>query len=126
MQYILPVDNDLNRATLWHNDTHVDNIFVDPNNPADITAITDWQCAEITPLFEYARQPGFLDHDGISAEGINKIKEPTWPANFEELDLNGKAAAHNLWVAQNPEAYYGTFIQKWSKSLDKVCEFRKT
>jgi Ser/Thr protein kinase RdoA (MazF antagonist) len=46
---------------LWHDDLHDDNIFVDPDNPQNITGIINWQSCHISPLFNHNPDPAFLD-----------------------------------------------------------------
>ncbi|WPG97274.1 Hypothetical protein R9X50_00004800 [Acrodontium crateriforme] len=48
---ITPTDEALRRACLWHGDLHAENIFVNPLNPTEVTAIIDWQSTDIAPLF---------------------------------------------------------------------------
>lgn len=123
LQYLLPRDQDLNRATLWHADTHGENVFVNPENPSEISAIIDWQSTEIAPLFEFARQPGFLNHGGPAAEGLER---PRKPADFEELDPRAKMTAMKLWTDQTLEVYYRKLIRQSSDRLNKAREFCDT
>jgi len=121
--YLLPLDQRLNAATLWHADTHAENIFVDPKNPEKIVGIIDWQSIEIAPLFEYARQPGFLDHSGPSIEGFER---PKMPSNLDSLNQEDKNRAREIWISQTLEVYYRTLIHKQIPLLDKVRQFCET
>ncbi|EER26282.1 hypothetical protein CPC735_004530 [Coccidioides posadasii C735 delta SOWgp] len=38
---LIPKDTAITRPSLWHNDLHDDNVFVDPHNPEKITGIID-------------------------------------------------------------------------------------
>jgi Ser/Thr protein kinase RdoA (MazF antagonist) len=58
---IIPTDPAITRPSLWHNDLHGDNIFIDPNNPEAITGIIDWQPCQISPLFNHNVDPTFID-----------------------------------------------------------------
>jgi len=108
---------------LWHADTHAENIFVNPKSPEEITGIIDWQSIEIAPLFEYARQPEFLDHDGPSIEGFERPKMPT---ELEEFNQEDKDRARELWINQTLEVYYKTLIRKQIPLLDEVRQFCET
>ncbi len=123
IRYLLPPDPSLSAATLWHGDTHAENIFVNPENPAEIIGIIDWQSTEIAPLFEYARKPGFLDHDGTSVEGLERPKKP---ADFDQLDPQAKSTARILWINQTLEVYYEAFVRKTNPRLGKVLEYCET
>ncbi|KAJ9624455.1 hypothetical protein H2203_005190 [Taxawa tesnikishii (nom. ined.)] len=39
---------------MLHPDLHMQNIFVNPDDPTDITALIDWQATSIEPAFEHA------------------------------------------------------------------------
>lgn len=41
--HLLPEEEKLSTGVLWHNDLHMHNIFVDSENPSQITSIIDWQ-----------------------------------------------------------------------------------
>jgi hypothetical protein len=47
-----PKDASLTKATLWHPDLHIENIFVDPTTqpPTHIVTIIDWQAVNIASL----------------------------------------------------------------------------
>lgn len=123
ISYLLPLDPWLSAATLWHSDTHAENIFVDPANPEEITGIIDWQSTEIAPLFEYARQPGFLDHSGPSIEGFER---PAMPSQLDGFNREDKNRARELWINQTLEVYYKTLVRKKIPLLDKVRQFCET
>ncbi|OQD75577.1 hypothetical protein PENDEC_c006G05661 [Penicillium decumbens] len=40
--HIIPHSKGITGGIIWHNDLHTDNIFVDPDNPSQITSIIDW------------------------------------------------------------------------------------
>nr|POF20617.1 altered inheritance of mitochondria protein 9, mitochondrial [Quercus suber] len=98
-QYLKPVDPILSAPVLWHTDLHWDNIFVDENDPTEVTAIIDWQAVHIAPLFTQARHPTFLEFDGgipdtFDADAINL------PDNYEKLSKEEQKAAKMLHGAQ--------------------------
>ncbi|RMD43677.1 hypothetical protein DV735_g1481, partial [Chaetothyriales sp. CBS 134920] len=50
-------------STLWHNDLHEENIFVDRENPTRIVGIIDWQSVgDLLPLFNHTLQPAFVQY----------------------------------------------------------------
>jgi hypothetical protein len=40
-KHVAPSDIEIRKPPLWHQDLHVENIFVDPNNPTRVTSIID-------------------------------------------------------------------------------------
>ncbi|KJX97384.1 phosphotransferase enzyme family protein [Zymoseptoria brevis] len=98
-QYLKPTDPILSKPVFWHTDLHWDNIFVDENDPTEITAIIDWQAVHVAPLFAQARHPNFLEFDGeipdtFDADAIKL------PENFEDLSEEEQQAAKKLRGAQ--------------------------
>jgi len=61
MPYLLPMEKELHRPTLWHPDLHAGNIFIEKNQ---IVGIIDWQASTIIPLFLACRIPKFLRMNG--------------------------------------------------------------
>ncbi|EME42803.1 hypothetical protein DOTSEDRAFT_72312 [Dothistroma septosporum NZE10] len=98
-QYLKPTDPTLSKPALWHTDLHWDNIFVDENDPTEITAIIDWQAVHIAPLFAHARHPTFLEFDGEVPDTFD-ADAITLPENFETLDGSQQQAAKKLRNAQ--------------------------
>ncbi|OQE19376.1 hypothetical protein PENFLA_c019G06276 [Penicillium flavigenum] len=41
--FLSPKDKEISKPVLWHPDLHGDNIFVNPDQPAQILSIIDWQ-----------------------------------------------------------------------------------
>ncbi len=88
VEYILP-SNESNPETqamlpgrLWHDDLHDENIFVDPANPTQITAIIDWQSTQVVPLFHHHMDPAFLGYHGPDV-GFDNLEKPS------RLDTSG-------------------------------------
>ncbi|KAF2133876.1 phosphotransferase enzyme family protein [Dothidotthia symphoricarpi CBS 119687] len=112
---VLPEEEVTHAAVLWHGDLHAQNIFVDPENPARIIGIIDWQTTSASPLFLQVTRPGFLDFNGPIPGDLGKV---SLPENFDTLppDEQHKAKAlqqaqtlHNLYMAlcyqQNPQVF---------------------
>ncbi|KAL9100876.1 MAG: hypothetical protein Q9163_003803 [Psora crenata] len=78
------------RATLWHTDLHMGNIYVSEEDHTRVTCLIDWQSTSISPLFLQARWPTFLKPPEGYCEGPER---PKLPENFEELDADEKSIA---------------------------------
>src|SRR5690242_104274 len=55
VQFLLPTEDTISSAFLWHPDLHLENIFVNPESPSEVVSIIDWQFSEVLPLFDHAR-----------------------------------------------------------------------
>ena len=123
VKYLLPTDPSIESPYLWHGDLHVENIFVAPENPTQITGIIDWQSAEIAPLFEHARQPYFLDYDGPPTVGLER---PCLPENLAQLDSAAQNQAKALYLHQSLSALYKYFLHKHNRRLYNALAFGDT
>ncbi|KAL8974971.1 MAG: hypothetical protein Q9197_000812 [Variospora fuerteventurae] len=95
------------KASLWHHDLHLGNIFVSEQNHAEITCIIDWQSASVSPLFCQPRWPIFLTPPEGYQEGLSVI--PALPEDFEDLDKDDKwLAQFNRDEAVSAKAYEAT------------------
>ncbi|KAL6711319.1 hypothetical protein ACN47E_005850 [Coniothyrium glycines] len=85
--------NRVSRPVLWHTDLHMGNIFSKPNpeDPAKICSIIDWQSTVISPLYLQARFPDFLSVDDEYKLGLTE--RPKVPHDFEIMDANDKKLA---------------------------------
>ncbi|RAH65262.1 uncharacterized protein BO66DRAFT_462574 [Aspergillus aculeatinus CBS 121060] len=110
VKYLLPLDNSISSAFLWHPDLHSENIFVHPERPSEVTAIIDWQ-------------PYFLDYDGPSVTGLDP---PTFPENFDQLDPAEQAAAKRLYLNMSLTALHRRFTCAKNERLFRAMEFRQT
>jgi hypothetical protein len=48
-RHIMPKSKELCAGVISHNDLHMDNLFVDTENPSKVTSIIDWQGVPVTP-----------------------------------------------------------------------------
>ncbi|KAL8967547.1 MAG: hypothetical protein Q9183_002868, partial [Haloplaca sp. 2 TL-2023] len=91
-RYLCPKEPTSTAAVLWHEDLHSGNIFVDPDNPTEITSIIDWQCSHVAPLFRQARTPKLLAFEGTKVPlGLSILKSaitPQLPDNFKKLSVD--------------------------------------
>ncbi|QIX02457.1 hypothetical protein AMS68_007974 [Peltaster fructicola] len=120
---LIPTDRDLTQPTAWHHDLHVENIFVDPDDPTVITSIIDWQSTEVIPLMVHARRPYILDHDGPEAVGM---EEPRLPDNVDELSLEERKAASALLFNQALTVAYKRWVEAKYPILWKAFKYRES
>lgn len=110
----LPRGDSIDAASIWHNDLHSANIFVNEADPKEITCIIDWQAVPVYPMFLVTHHPSLIDYEGPKPEGFTK---PSLPNNMETLDPQAKKAAKDLFLAQSVWLYYKTQIQKEAPDL---------
>ncbi|KAI1966051.1 hypothetical protein LOZ58_000952 [Ophidiomyces ophidiicola] len=77
---LIPKDTRITNPYLWHNDLNSGNIYVDPDNPENITGIIDWQSCHISPLFHHNPDPTFLEWDGLEPETLDLVPRPNLSA----------------------------------------------
>ncbi|KAL8994544.1 MAG: hypothetical protein Q9169_005508 [Polycauliona sp. 2 TL-2023] len=117
-RYLLPADKRTWSACLWHNDLHSDNIFVNPENPTEITCLIDWQSAHIAPLFMQAGHPSFLDFEGPKAVGSDA---PSLPPDFNNMTEDQQKRAKSLLAQQSLyKAYEILSLQKNKTVYDSL------
>lgn len=123
LDQIGPVDSDMTRPTLWHDDLHAQNIFVDPKDPTTITGIIDWQSTEIAPLFVQARQPAFLDYREPQTAGVER---PELPNDVRQLPADQQQEVRALYVLQSLSAGYRKWLQVHFPEALSALEFQET
>lgn len=69
---LLPNDSTITAPSLWHNDLHEENIFVDRENPTKVVGIIDWQSADLLPLFDHNLDPAFIQYSGLKPETLER------------------------------------------------------
>jgi hypothetical protein len=122
-KHVAPSDIDVRKPVIWHQDLHVENVFVDPNAPTRVTSIIDWQSTEIAPLFVQARVPQFLEHDGPRAEGLER---PRLPPNFDALEPAEQQKVNRLTLDQGLWVAYKIWIRARIPAFWKALEFQET
>jgi hypothetical protein len=120
---LMPRDPALLKPCLWHSDLHDENIFVNPEDPTEVTAMIDWQSIEIAPLLAQAGKPAFIAHKGPQAKGLER---PQLPSNFESLPKDEKRRAQDLWLKQSLVVLYNTLIHRRSPKLWQCMEHQQT
>ncbi|KAL8935081.1 MAG: hypothetical protein Q9211_004893 [Gyalolechia sp. 1 TL-2023] len=91
-KYLLPDNTSSHLCVLWHGDLHMDNVFVNPDDPTQITGLIDWQATCIAPLFLQASWPHFLDFEGPKHK---EMTPPRLPSNFGQLSPSEQKDAKN-------------------------------
>ncbi|KAL5522657.1 hypothetical protein ACEPAG_8675 [Sanghuangporus baumii] len=143
--HLAPTDTGLTRPALVYDDSSQANIFISEEKLAEekieISAVIDWSCTAVRPLFMAARWPKFAKHpsphtvpplfDGESHDTVDAL-----PRNFDaslckeelsdlqaDLELRtlhdhfGKACAQ-----RNPE-YYGAMSFKTRELVEMMVDF---
>ncbi|KAJ5086507.1 phosphotransferase enzyme family protein [Penicillium alfredii] len=123
LRFFLPLDRSISSSYLWHPDLHAENIFVNPERPAEVLGIIDWQSSELLPLFDHAREPYFLDFDGSYSGSLNP---PQLPDNFDQLDPVEQGKAKSLYLKNSLVTLYRKFTLAKNETLFKAMDFRRS
>ncbi|KAH6855793.1 hypothetical protein B0I37DRAFT_63028 [Chaetomium sp. MPI-CAGE-AT-0009] len=120
LNHVLPKESDTELrdmlpSRLWHDDLHSENIFVNPSDPTQITAIIDWQSTQAAPLFDHTMDPSFLEYDGPEIGDDLSKPGPLDTAGLPEEEKAAAVAAYmdralmiawrGLLRSQNPAQY---------------------
>ncbi|KAL2018065.1 hypothetical protein VTK56DRAFT_1297 [Thermocarpiscus australiensis] len=121
LEHLLPGDSDpemqgMLPGRLWHNDLHDENIFVNPAEPTQITAVIDWQSTQAAPLFDHNMDPAILDYRGPD---VGDDLEKPGPLNTEGLSTEEKAVATAEYLARGLMIAWRRLIRK--KSPVQYC-----
>jgi hypothetical protein len=123
VKYLLPADQKISSAHLWHDDLHVANIFVDPTEPTKVVGLIDWQSTEISPLYFHARQPHIIDYVGPP---INGLERPQPQKDLDELKPSERERANTLYLQQSLCSLYNTLTHRQNARLDAALQFQHT
>ncbi|KAL9023366.1 MAG: hypothetical protein Q9196_007245 [Gyalolechia fulgens] len=123
VRYVLPTDESLNTAYLWHPDLHTENIYVDHNDPTRIVGLIDWQSADLLPLFDHARQPYLLDYDGPQPKGLER---PKLAENHQDLPPDERRRALALYHSSALVALYRKLTHDQNNPLYRAMAYRDT
>ena len=66
---------DNSKPTLLHADLHKRNIFVSSTEPAEVTAIIDWQASAVEPAFMYGNETPDLAMSSLGEEALDDSKD---------------------------------------------------
>ena len=119
---ILPSDPALNMSSLWHNDLHEENIFVNSKNPTEIVGIIDWQSVNLLPLFEHTLDPAFVQYSGPKPETLDrpKLEDTSGMSKEEQAAVNRKYFDKALFIASRKIA------SKKTPAAYRAIEYQKT
>ncbi|OJJ50336.1 hypothetical protein ASPZODRAFT_110635 [Penicilliopsis zonata CBS 506.65] len=90
------LQGDACRPTLWHTDLHMGNIYVAPDECSRIVSLIDFQSTCVLPAFLQAQWPVFL-RPPRNYDYKMGIFQPSLPADFDQLDEEGKEIALREW-----------------------------
>lgn len=121
--YLLPTDDSIKTSYLWHPDLHIENIYVNPAKTTEVVGIIDWQTTDLLPLFDHARQPYLLDHDGPEVKGLER---PKLAEDREKLPPEERRRALSLYYDQTLVALYRQMTHDQKNVLYRAMEFRDT
>lgn len=126
VKYLLPDDRSIQKPHIWHDDLHLENIFVNPDDPSDILAFIDWQSTELAPLYDHTIEPYILEYDGPPLGSL--LERP----KFEDVrklfgeDPESERKAKSLYLKMNLVALYRFLVHKTNKQLFQALEYRET
>ncbi|EFE37825.1 hypothetical protein TRV_07482 [Trichophyton verrucosum HKI 0517] len=90
-------------SVIWHNDLHLGNIYISPDDPTKIQGVIDWQSIEASPLFTQVQFPEFLRPPKSYCPGT---EIPKLPDNFDDLDPEEKETAKQEHTLATQSKYY--------------------
>ena len=123
LSQILPKDERISSAHLWHDDLHPGNIFVDPSEPTKVVGLIDWQSTELSPLYFHARQPHFIDYEGPP---INGLERPQLRKDLDRLKISARGEAEALYLHQSLCSLYMTLTHHQNSQLYAALQFQDT
>ncbi|BDD56256.1 hypothetical protein MAP00_001730 [Monascus purpureus] len=129
VNFLLPEDEDISASCIWHDDLHVENVFVNPEDPSEIYAFIDWQSTELAPLYHHTIEPYILDYNGPALEGLlDRPKLADVKALFQDEHDQAVATrkAESLFTSMSLLALYRYLLHKTIPQLFKALEFRQT
>jgi hypothetical protein len=121
--HLLPADETITSAHLWHDDLHLGNIFVDPSEPTKVVGLIDWQSTELSPLYFHARQPHFIDYEGSP---INGLERPQPRKDLDRFEPSARREAEALYLHQSLCSLYLTLIHHQNPRLYTALQFQNT
>ena len=123
LSQILPKDERISSAHLWHDDLHLGNIFVDPSEPTKVVGLIDWQSTELSPLYFHARQPHFIDYEGPP---VNGLERPQPRKDLDRLEISARREAEALYLHQSLCSLYMTLTHHQNPRLYAALQYQAT
>jgi hypothetical protein len=121
ISHILPKDERIISAHLWHDDLHLGNIFVDPSEPTKVVGLIDWQSTELSPLYFHARQPHFIDYEGSPVNGLKRLQPRK---GLHRLEPSARREAEALYLYQSLCSLYITLTHRQNPRLYAALQFQ--
>ncbi|GBF63694.1 altered inheritance of mitochondria protein 9 [Trichophyton mentagrophytes] len=132
VDHLLPDDKSIKGSHLWHNDLHAENIFVNPDNPSEISGIIDWQTTELAPLYDHTIEPYFLEYQGPRMTG-DLLQQPDikelqrlFEDDKELTTSEKKRKAESLFWKMALVSLWRNTLHMGIEPLFRALEFRET
>ncbi|KAL4886042.1 hypothetical protein BJY04DRAFT_213581 [Aspergillus karnatakaensis] len=119
-KYLLPPGRAITLPTLFPANLKAENIFVNKNNPTEVTCILGWQSSAVLPLFEQACQPPFLDLGDPHFNLPKSLLRDLSGLSQDELDDIENLTTGSILP------YYRTHIERTNRPLFDAMRFRKS
>lgn len=123
LSQILPKDERISSAHLWHDDLHLGNIFVDPSEPTKVVGLVDWQSTELSPLYFHARQSHFIDYEGPPNNGL---EPPQLRKDLGRLMISARRETEVLYLHQSLCSLYMSLTHHQNPRLYAALQFQDT
>lgn len=119
---LLPKEPVLTTGHLWHNDLHLENIYVNPANPREILGIIDWQSVQIMPLFDHCLDPDFIGYEGPDVG--EDLEPPIIPKDVDDLDPPDRAIAIKQFYTKCLVVAWRTVVKAKNPTQYSATQFR--
>ena len=119
---LLPKEPVLTTGHLWHNDLHLENIYVNPANPREILGIIDWQSVQIMPLFDHALDPDFIGYEGPDVG--EDLEPPKISKEVDNLNPPDRAIAIKQYYTKCLMVAWRTVVKAKNPAQYSAIQFR--
>lgn len=124
MSVLLPNEPALKTGHLWHNDLHLENIYVNPDNPREILGIIDWQSVQIMPLSDHCLDPDFIGYEGPDVG--EDLEPPIIPKEVDNLDPPDRAIAIKQFYTKCLMVAWRTVMKAKNPAQYSATQFRRS
>ncbi|KAL2362800.1 hypothetical protein RJZ56_004270 [Blastomyces dermatitidis] len=122
VRVLLPKEPAFTTGHLWHNDPHLENIYVNPSNPREILGIIDWQSVQIMPLFDHCLDPDFIGYKGPDVG--DDLEPPIIPKYVDDLDPPDRAIAIKQFYTKCLMIAWRTVVKAKNPAQYSAIQFR--
>ncbi|KAL4928965.1 uncharacterized protein BDV17DRAFT_281552 [Aspergillus undulatus] len=128
VKLLLPEDEAITTSHIWHDDIHVENVLVNPDDPSEINAFIDWQSTEMAPLYNHTIEPYILEYNGPPLENLlERASLSDIQALLQtEPEPIAERKAGTLFTSMSLVSSYRFLLFKHMPRLFKALEFRQT